>query len=136
MNLTGRAGKKETRPGDMRDNNNVAYAYAGGVQASLAGSTLGSNGYREVHEQFFGTNGMIETSELHWRHYKGRDSDQLEKSTRSTTIDSMEAFVKRIAEGKPENTGVRGAESTLTAILGRMAMDVRREVTWDEMMNS
>ena len=136
LSAVGLGGKKESRPGDMRDNNNVAYAYADGVQASLAGSTLGSNGYREVHEQFFGTNGMIETSELHWRHYKGRDDDKLEKSTRSTTIDSMEAFVKRIAEGKPENTGVRGAESTLTAILGRMAMDARREVTWDEMMNA
>ena len=46
----------------------------------------------------------------------------------------MAAFVQRIRDGKPENTGVRGAESTLTAILGRMAMDRRREVTWDEMM--
>jgi predicted dehydrogenase len=136
LSAVGLGGKKEARPGDMRDNNNVAYAYADGVQASLAGSTLGSNGYREVHEQFFGTNGMLETSELHWRHYKGRDDDKLEKSTRSTTTDSMAAFVKRIAEGKPENTGVRGAESTLTAILGRMAMDARREVTWDEMMNT
>jgi len=44
------------------------------------------------------------------------------------------AWVQRIIDGKPENTGVRGAESTLTAILGRMAMDQRREVTWDQMM--
>jgi hypothetical protein len=44
--------------------------------------------------------------------------------------------VRRISEGKPENTGVRGAESTLTAILGRMAMDARHLVTWDEMMKS
>ena len=57
-----------------------------------------------------------------------------EKVTRNITIDSVDQFVQRIAEGKPENTGVRGAESTLTAILGRMAMDARREVTWDEMM--
>ena len=42
----------------------------------------------------------------------------------------------RYREDKPENTGVRGAESTLTAILGRMAMDVRAEVTWDEMMGA
>jgi predicted dehydrogenase len=136
LSAIGLGGKKEARPGDMRDNNNVTFAYADGVLASLAGSTLGSNNYREVHEQFFGTNGMIETSELHWRHYKGQDDDKLEKSTRSTTIDSMAAFIKRIAEGKPENTGVRGAESTLAAILGRMAMDLRREVTWDEMVKS
>ena len=50
------------------------------------------------------------------------------------TIDSVEEFVKRIADKRPENTAIRGAESTLTAILGRMAMDVRREVTWEEMM--
>jgi hypothetical protein len=31
---------------------------------------------------------------------------------------------------------VRAAESTLTAILGRMAIDARREMTWEEMMRS
>ena len=60
--------------------------------------------------------------------------DVTEKITRNITIDSVDQFVRRIAEGKPENVGARGAESTLTAILGRMAMDARREVTWDEMM--
>ena len=130
----GRGARTAGRAGDMRDNNNVVYEYEDGVLASLAGSTLGSNSYREVHEQFFGTNGMIETSELHWRHYRGRGDEVLEKSERGNTLDAMEAFVRRVAEGKPENTGVRGAESTLTAILGQMAMDARGEVTWDEMM--
>ena len=137
LSAIGRGGKKATdRAGDMRDNNNVVYAYADGVLASLAGSTLAANSYREVHEQFFGTDGMLETSELGWRHFRQRGDESIEKATRSTTLDSMEAFVKRIAEGQPENTGVRGAESTLTAILGRMAMDARGEVSWDEMMNS
>lgn len=137
LSAVGLGGKKATdRAGDMRDNNNVTYAYADGVLASLAGSTLAANNYREVHEQFFGTDGMIETSELGWRHFRQRGDESMEKATRSTTLDSMEAFVKRIADGEPENTGVRGAESTLTAILGRMAMDARGEVTWDEMMNS
>ncbi len=136
VSAVGRGAKTGDRPGDMRDNNNVVFEYPGSVLASLAGSTLGSNNYREVHEQFFGTNGMIETSELHWRHYRGRGDQVVEKSKRGNTLDSMEAFVQRIVSGKPENTGVRGAESTLTAILSRMAMDVRGEVTWDEMMNS
>ena len=135
LSAVGRGARTAGRAGDMRDNNNVAYEYEGGILASLAGSTLGSNSYREVHEQFFGTNGMIETSELHWRHYRGRGDESLEKSERSNTLDSMEAFVQRIAEGKPENTGVRGVESTLTAILGQMAMDARGEVTWESMMN-
>ena len=51
-------------------------------------------------------------------------------------VDSIDEFVTRIAEGRPENVGVRGVETTLTAIMGRMAMDLKREVTWEEMWNS
>jgi len=122
--------------GDMRDHNFVAFEYKNGVQGQLSGTTLAPNGYRDVVEQFFGPLGMLETSENHWRHYRGPQQETTEKSPRNITIDSVAAFVKRIQDGKPENTGVRGAESTLTAILGRMAMDKRREVTWDEMMNA
>jgi predicted dehydrogenase len=120
--------------GDMRDHNFVAFEYANGVQGQLSGTTLASPGYRDVTEQFFGEKGMIETSENHWRHFAGRGQETMEKSPRNITIDSVSEFVRRIAEGQPENTAVRGAESTLTAILGRMAMDMRREITWDEMM--
>ena len=120
----------------MRDHNFVAFEYAKGVQGQLSGTTLAPTGYRDVIEQFFGTSGMIETSENHWRHFQGAQQETMEKSPRNITIDSMAAFIERIQTGKPENTGVRGAESTLTAILGRMAMDRRREVTWDEMMKS
>lgn len=128
---TGTGGK-----GDMRDHNFVAFEYDKGIQGQLTGMTIAPNGYRDVTEQFFGETGVIETSENHWRHWKGRGNETMEKSPRNITIDSVSEFVKRIAEGKPENTAVRGAESTLTAILGRMAMDRRAEVTWEEMMKS
>lgn len=120
--------------GDTRDHNFVAFEYKGGVQGQLLGTTLAPPGYRDVVEQFFGDKGLIETSENYWRHYRGPQQETTEKSPRNITIDSVSAFVQRIRDGKPENTGVRGAESTLTAIMGRMAMDHRREVTWDEMM--
>ena len=55
------------------------------------------------------------------------------KSPREIAIDSLQALIRRIAEGKPENVGVRGAESTITAITGRMAIDQRREITWELM---
>jgi hypothetical protein len=60
----------------------------------------------------------------------------VEKSPRNISIDAVAEFVSRVAEGRPENTAIRGAESTLTAILGRIAMDLRREVTWEEMMKA
>ena len=135
VSAIGSGGTTVPQKGDMRDHNFVAFEYKNGIQGQLSGTTLAPNGYRDVVEQFFGPAGMIETSENHWRHFRGRQQETIENSPRNITIDSVAAFVQRIQEGKPENAGVRGAESTLTAILGRMAMDRRREVTWDEMMN-
>ncbi|MEJ7606768.1 MAG: Gfo/Idh/MocA family oxidoreductase [Bryobacteraceae bacterium] len=136
LSAIGSGGSTRPKQGDMRDHNFVAFEYKNGVQGQLSGATLAPAGYRDVLEQFFGATGMIETSENHWRYFKGPNQDTVEKSPRNTTIDSVAAFVQRISDGKPENTGVRGAESTLTAILGRMAMDLRREVSWEEMMKS
>jgi hypothetical protein len=67
-------------------------------------------------------------------HYQDRDKIAEERETREITIDALEDFVNRVRDGRPENTGVRGAETTLTEILARMSMDLRREVTWEEMM--
>ncbi|MBL8236945.1 MAG: Gfo/Idh/MocA family oxidoreductase [Bryobacterales bacterium] len=130
----GSGGATLPKRGDTRDHNFVAFEYPNGVQGQLSGTTLASPGYRDVVEQFFGPKGTIETSENHWRHFRGPKDETVERSPRNITIDSVAAFVQRIQSGTPENVGVRGAESTLTAILGRMAMDLRREVTWDEMM--
>ncbi|MEZ5356552.1 MAG: Gfo/Idh/MocA family oxidoreductase [Bryobacteraceae bacterium] len=132
----GSGGTTLQRKGDVRDHNFVAFEYADGVQGQLSGTTLAPPGYRDVVEQFFGEKGVIETSENHWKHFRGRGDETVEQSPRNITIDSVAAFVSRIAEGKPENTAIRGAESTLTAILGRIAMDARREVTWTEMMSA
>jgi len=136
VSAIGSGGSKLPKAGDMRDHNFVAFEYPEGIQAQLSGTSLAPNTYRDVTEQFFGPKGMIETSENHWRHYRTRGQETFEKSPRNISIDSVSEFVSRIAEGRPENTAIRGAESTLTAILGRMAMDARREITWDEMMKS
>jgi predicted dehydrogenase len=134
LSAIGSGGATLTQRGDMRDHNFVAYEYDKGVQGQLSGTTLAPRNFRHVVEQFYGELGMVETSEDHWRHFQSGERDVMEKSPRNITIDAVAEFVARIAEGRPENTGARGAESTLTAILGRMAMDARREVTWDEMM--
>ena len=114
----------------------MTYDYANNVQGHLIGCMMAPNWYREVKEQFFGANGMVETRREFWRHYRGAGDMVEEKAQREITIDALEEFIRRIREGKPENAALTGAESTLTAILGRMAVDQRREVTWEEMMKS
>ena len=80
----------------------------------------------------------VETARHYLKHYPGvRGADAVvEKPSRRIDAVSVEGFVTRVLQGKPENVGVRGPHSTLTAILGRIAADERREVTWEEMMKS
>ncbi len=127
-------GRTIRRDGDMSDHVTVAYEYPDSIQATLVGSHITPPFFREVHERFYGAEGVIETARHYWQHYRDRDDVLREEPERNVDHDSVEAFILRVAEGRAENVGIRGAESTLTAILGRMAMDLGRAVTWEEMM--
>jgi myo-inositol 2-dehydrogenase/D-chiro-inositol 1-dehydrogenase len=131
----GTGGRTIEKRGDMMDHLNVTYDYPDNVQATLMGSQITPRFYRANNERFIGSTGVIETAREYWSYDIGKGM-VTEKSAHDITVDSLTAFVQRIADNKPENTGIRGAESTLTAILGRMAIDIHREVTWDEMMKS
>jgi predicted dehydrogenase len=132
----GAGGRTAITYGNNQDHSYVTYTYANDVQGHLIGCMMAPPWYREVKEHFFGMNGMIETRREFWRHHRGPNDVVEEKAPREITIDALEEFIRRIREGKPENAAMTGAESTLTAILGRMAVDERREVTWEEMMKS
>ena len=136
LRAVGRGGRTIRRDGDMSDHVAVAYEYPGGVQATLVGSHITPPFFREVHERFFGAESALETARHYWKHYRGRNDVAYAEPPRNIDHDSIEAFILRVAQDKTENVGVRGAESTLTAILGRMAMDSGCTVTWEEMMRS
>ena len=120
----------------MSDHVTVVYEYPGRIHATLVGSHITPPFFREVHERVYGSEGLVETARNYWKHYRGRGDVVHQQPERPIDHDSVEAFILRVAEGKTENVGIRGVESTLTAILGRMAMDTGRTVTWEEMMKS
>jgi hypothetical protein len=91
--------------------------------------------FRSNKDRYIGDKGFIETAREYWTFNTGA-GPVTEKSEYDISVDALKEFVRRVSEGKPENVGVRAAESTLTSILGQMAIDRRREVTWDEMMKS
>lgn len=132
----GTGGRTVEKRGDIMDHCDVTFTYPNNVQGMLTGTQMTPRFYRAVHEQFFGTTGVVETAREYWTHYRGRNDAVTEREPRDITADALEEFVRRTREGKPENTAVRSAESTLTAIMGRMAIDLGREVTWEEMMKS
>jgi myo-inositol 2-dehydrogenase/D-chiro-inositol 1-dehydrogenase len=132
----GTGGRTVENRGDIMDHLDVTFTYPNNLQAVLTGAQLTPAFYRSVNEQFFGAEGVIETAREYWTHFRARGETSTEKSPREITIDALEEFVRRIRDNQPENTGVRAAESTLTAVLGRMAIDLKREVAWEEMMKS
>jgi predicted dehydrogenase len=131
------------------DHHNVIYQYPGGLEGWLI-SIKHTAGYRDVKEQFFGAKGMLETSRSYMKlhgmtpnvRYR-RDDDlrdtslmEREDSTADITSEATAAFFKGILANEPLDMTRTSVESTLTAILGRTALDTKREVTWDEMMRS
>lgn len=129
-------GWKGRRPfGDNLDHVNVTYAYPGGLPGYLHGTQLvQTTGL--VREQFFGALGSVET---HRRYYEAAFPGQRpirSESKREITIDALAAFISHIVEGKPHSMANDACDSTLTALLGRMAVDLKREVTWEELLKT
>lgn len=120
--------------GDVMDHLNVTYTYPNGVRAMLAASQFGPNGYRVVSETFIAAEGVIETTRQTLSVYRNEKEQTVEKVAKNITESAIEQFIARVSAGNPENTLVRSAESALTCILGRMAIDRNHDVTWKEMM--
>lgn len=147
----GRGGLRYPLPyGDWgTDHHDVIYQYPGGREGWLI-SIKHTAGYRDVKEQFFGSKGMLETSRSYMKlhgmtpdvRYKTaddlRDTSLVEKeeSKADITNEATVAFFKGIQAGEPYDMTRTAVESTLTAILGRMSLETKREVTWEEMLRS
>jgi len=131
------------------DHYDVIYNYPDGVEGWLI-SIKHTAGYRDVKEQFYGSRGMLETSRKYFAlhgmtpdvRYKSaddlRDTSTMEKeeSEGDITAAAVRHFFGCIKQDKPIDMTRTSCDSTLTAILGRMALETRREVSWEEMMRS
>lgn len=129
------------------DHHDIVYEYPAGVEGWLI-SVKHTAGYRLVKEQVYGSQGMLELARTYYKWHgptKGsplKNADDLEDrsliekvdSKREITIDAIESFYKSIVEHKPYQMVKEAAESTLTSLLGRMAYETRREVTWEELL--
>lgn len=135
MKAVGTGGRTAEKRGDLLNHLSVTYDYPDRVQMSFISSQMTPRFFRSNRERYVGENGFIETAREYWSYNTGSGL-VTEKSQRDITTDALAEFVRRVKSGEPENVGVRAAESTLTAILGQMAIDAKREVTWDEMLKS
>ena len=131
------------------DHHNITYFYPNGIEGWLI-SIKHTAGFRDVKEQLFGSKGMLEVARTYYKWHGPiptsplKNADDLadrsliekRESKREITIDAVEAFFTSIIEKKPFSMAQAAADATFTSILGRMAYEYRREVSWEEMMRS
>lgn len=131
------------------DHHNITYTYPDGREGWLI-SIKHTAGFRDVKEQFYGSEGMLETARTYFKWHGPittsplKNADDLadrslierQISKREITIDAVEHFFASIAQHKPYNMTEVAASATFTSLLGRMAYQTKREVTWEEMLKS
>ena len=140
------ARKVRTDIGDVSDHFVVTYYYPNDVRASFMSTqflpTWGTVGWR-----LFGPKGFSEAFYSGGIKIAGENAwvaGATETSTEAPEIDPLgdatplktQAFIQSIVSGKFHNQGKQGAESTLSAILGRQAAYEGQSISWGQLLKS
>lgn len=140
--------KVRTDIGDVSDHFLTIYRYPGDIRVGFQ-STQYLSKWGDVCVRFLGSKGMAEA------HYSGgvfiqggnewkaeppaatasRQKPEVDPLSEATP-EKVKAFVESIRSGKFHNELHQGAESTLSAILGRQASYAEEEMTWDQVVTS
>jgi predicted dehydrogenase len=155
----GSGGRKVlTHEGDSYDHFNVVYEYPDGIHVTLD-STQFAKGWWGVNERFFGSKGVSESpysgtlgiygdDPWTWGGNKQKQEAAVAASQQFSASgvfhDNLEqadsekkkAFVESILTNSYHNQAVAGAESALSAMLGRQAAYTGKPVTWEELLSS
>lgn len=143
----GRAMRKEVEgiPANMLTNDHyiLTYTYPGDIHVNFASNQFKNKAYRQQGEKFFGTKGIAETLQGGEKAAKITDNVDRGNLTYEGKVDlgdaigrKIKALVASIQSGKFENQAQQGAETTLTTIMARMAVQTRKEISWDKMLKS
>ncbi len=145
----GTCGRKiRTDIGDVNDHFVTVYEYPGGINAGFQSTQylpkwcdvvvrfLGSKGFAEAHY----SGGVFISGTNEWKAQPAAppsaaqrpEVDPLSEATPQKVI----SFIENIKSGKFENQIQQGAESTLSAMMGREAAYRRKEMTWEQLRKS
>ena len=134
VGMGGRAARTEPMFGNIYDHFSVAYEYPNGARVlSMCRQTAGAA--ENVSERVVGTKGFTYTDSTDGR-ITGEKAYQNPKDSPNPYVQEHADLIASIRAGKPLNEGRRVAESTLTAIMGRMSAYTGRAMSWDWVMNA
>ena len=143
-----------THAGDTWDNYEVIYTYPGDVRVSFSSTQFGNNGWFNVSESIFGATGIAEApysgpvrivgdNAWAWDDKAGASGSQpatfaangaFSDNLALADSEKDKAFIESITSGKFHNQAADGVQSALSCMLGRMAAETGREVSWEEQL--
>jgi len=127
----GRQARTDPAYGHIYDHFNIEFEYEGGAKMLSACRQIDGTAAR-VHEQIVGTKGTSNAS----GNIRGENSFRYDGPRTNPYEQEHRHLIEAIRSGKPINEGRQVAESTLTAIMGRMAAYTGQEITWEQALNS
>jgi predicted dehydrogenase len=134
MGMGGRAARTEPQYGDIFDHFAVEYRYPNGARVlSMCRQTAGAA--ENVSERVVGTTGFSWTDSADG-YIKGQKPYENEQTSPNPYVEEHKDLIASIKAGKPLNEGRQVAESTLTAIMGRMSAYTGRALSWDWVLNA
>ncbi len=132
VGLGGRQSRTADDFGHIFDHHAVIFEFAGGVK--MFAFTRQHNGTdTDVNDYILGTKGTCSVQqhsiagEKPWNHF-GKKEDMYQNE--------HDEFFASIRSGKPINNGDYMCQSTLIAIMGRMATYTGKNISWDMVVNS
>ena len=134
MGMGGRAARTDPMFGNVFDHFAVEYEYPNGARVlSMCRQTAGAED--NVSERVVGTRGFSYTDSADG-YIKGTKPYVPGKASPNPYVQEHIDLIAGIKSGKPLNEGRQVAESTLTAIMGRMSAYTGRALSWDWVMNA
>lgn len=134
MGMGGRQARAGEQYGNIFDHFAVEYEYADGQRVlSMCRQTAGAS--NRVSERVVGTNGATYTDSSNG-FIEGPKAYKPDYKSPNPYVQEHADLIASIRNGVPLNEAQRVAESTLTAIMGRMSAYTGRELKWDWVMNA
>jgi predicted dehydrogenase len=155
--MGGRMQRVDKKFGQIYDHHYVEYTYANGVRVNSQ-CRHQSGVYNAVREEFTGTKGkvyLVNSGACYAVNHKGEtiwkyrptggedpsaEAGKARKNRRSSDPDPYQTehdiLQAAVRDNTPKNDAYYGAESTMTAIMGRMATYSGKEIKWDAALNS
>jgi predicted dehydrogenase len=135
MAMGGRQARTAPEYGDVYDHFAIEYEYPNGVRVLAMCRQMDNTAYR-VSNTVVGAEGQALMEQFTNFYVRGKETWEPGKQWLNPYVEEHRVLIQSIRKGDPINETRTIAESTLTAMMGRMSAYTGKIVTWEVALNS